>query len=221
MRPIITYIRVSTAQQGKSGLGIEAQRDALAQFAATEGLDVAREFVEVETGKGSDALEKRPQLRAALALAKKMKCSIVVAKLDRLSRNVNFISGLMDAKVPFVVATIGLTADPFMIHIYAAFAQQERELISQRTRAALAAAKVRGTKLGNPRLAECAQRGADSSRAEADRFASNVLPIIRQAQKAGNMTLQAIADALNARGIATARGGQWSPSNVRNVMARG
>jgi DNA invertase Pin-like site-specific DNA recombinase len=95
MTAIITYIRVSTAQQGKSGLGLAAQRSALAQFAKAEGLEIAQEFTEVETGKGSDAIERRPQLKAALAAAKKLKCAVAVAKLDRLSRDVHFISGLM------------------------------------------------------------------------------------------------------------------------------
>src|SRR5277367_2833507 len=103
-KPIITYIRVSTSQQGRSGLGVEAQRSALSHFAKTEGFEVSREFVEVETGKGADALDRRPQLKAALAAAKKLKCEVAVAKLDRLSRDVHFISGLMAHKVPFVVA---------------------------------------------------------------------------------------------------------------------
>src|SRR5580765_4513619 len=107
LQPIVSYIRVSTAQQGKSGLGLEAQRAALARFAETEGLDVAGEFIEVETGKGADALDRRPKLAAALAEARKRKCAVVVAKLDRLSRDVHFISGLMTHRVPFVVAELG------------------------------------------------------------------------------------------------------------------
>src|SRR4051812_3347671 len=152
--PIVGYIRVSTAQQGKSGLGLEAQRAALARFAEAEGLDVVGEFVEVESGKGADALDRRPQLAAALAEARKRKCAVVVAKLDRLSRDVHFISGLMAHKVPFVVAEFGSDADPFMLHLYAALAEKERSLISQRTRDALKAAKVRGVVLGNPNLAD-------------------------------------------------------------------
>ena len=107
-RHVITYIRVSTSQQGRSGLGIEAQRQALNQFAASEGFTVTREFVEVETGKGSDALDRRPQLKAALAAARKHRCPVAVAKLDRLSRDVHFISGLMSHRVPFVVAELGI-----------------------------------------------------------------------------------------------------------------
>jgi DNA invertase Pin-like site-specific DNA recombinase len=177
---MISYIRVSTVAQGKSGLGLEAQRATIAAFAKAEGLEIAREFVEVETGKGSDALDRRPQLRQALAAAKKLKCSVVVAKLDRLARDVSFISGLMTNKVPFIVTSLGRNADPFMLHIYAALAEQERTLISQRTVAALAAAKARGVKLGNPNLAAIRGSGGEAGKAEAERFAGTVLPIIKQ-----------------------------------------
>ncbi|OAF13839.1 hypothetical protein AYJ54_43210 [Bradyrhizobium centrolobii] len=128
---------------------MEAQRKAVAQFAATEALKIAAEFVEVETGKGADALDKRPQLAAALKKAKQIKAPIVVAKLDRLSRDVHFISGLMTKRVPFIVTALGRNVDPFMLHIYAALAEKERALISERTRVALPAAKERGVRLGN------------------------------------------------------------------------
>ena len=128
-RPLITYIRVSTSQQGRSGLGIEAQRQALAHFAQPRASAV-REFVEVETGKGSDAIDRRPQLKAALAAARKLRCHVAVAKLDRLSRDVHFISGLMAHKVPFLVAELGPDVDPFVLHLFAALAEKERALIS-------------------------------------------------------------------------------------------
>ena len=137
MAPIITNLRVSTTQQGRSGLGIEAQRESIARFVATEDMTIAAEFVEIETGKGCDALDRRPQLAAALTRARKMKCAVVVAKLDRLSRDVHFISGLMAQKVPFIVTELGFDADPFMLHIYAALAEKERALIADRTRVAL------------------------------------------------------------------------------------
>ena len=149
-RPLVTYMRVSTSKQGRSGLGLDAQRAALIHFAQTERYDIVEEFVEVDSGKGHDALERRPQLKAALALAKKHKCSLGVAKLDRLSRDVHFISGLMAHRVPFLVAELGADVDPFVLHLYAALAEKERTLIGTRTRAALAAAKVRGVRLGNP-----------------------------------------------------------------------
>src|SRR6516164_5198218 len=168
VRSIVTYIRVSTSQQGRSGLGIEAQRAALVQFAKSDGFEIAREFVEVETGKGSDALDRRPQLKAALANARKLRCHVAVAKLDRLSRDVHFISGLMVHKVPFLVAELGADVDPFVLHLFAALAEKERTLIGTRTRAALAAAKVRGVKLGNPDLQGARERAIQQIRQAAD-----------------------------------------------------
>jgi DNA invertase Pin-like site-specific DNA recombinase len=220
MRTVVTYIRVSTSQQGRSGLGIEAQRTALVQFAKAESFEIAREFIEVETGKGSDALDRRPQLKAALAAARKLRCHVVVAKLDRLSRDVHFISGLMVHKVPFLVAELGPDVDPFVLHLFAALAEKERALISTRTRQALSAAKARGVSLGNPKLSEARRSAIGAVKSEANRYAANVLPIIREAQKAGARTLRDIAEVLNARGIATARGGQWHAKSVANILAR-
>jgi DNA invertase Pin-like site-specific DNA recombinase len=220
VRSIVTYIRVSTSQQGRSGLGIEAQRAALVQFAKSDGFEIAREFVEVETGKGSDALDRRPQLKAALANARKLRCHVAVAKLDRLSRDVHFISGLMVHKVPFLVAELGADVDPFVLHLFAALAEKERALISTRTRQALSAAKARGVPLGNPRLSEARRSAVGAVKSEANRYAANVLPIIREAQKAGAHTLRDIAEALNGRGVATARGGQWHAKSVANILAR-
>jgi len=219
-RQVTTYIRVSTSQQGRSGLGIEAQRQSLQQFAKAEDLEVIREFVEVETGKGSDALDRRPQLKAALAVAKRLKCHVAVSKLDRLSRDVHFISGLMAHRVPFVVAELGADVDPFVLHLFAALAEKERSLISTRTRQALAAAQARGVTLGSPKLAQARESAMASIKAGADQHAANVLPIIREAQKAGATTLRAIAEALNARGVVTARGGSWYAMSVKNVLDR-
>jgi DNA invertase Pin-like site-specific DNA recombinase len=218
--PLIAYIRVSTSAQGRSGLGIEAQRHALARFGAAEGYEVVREFVEVETGKGADALDRRPQLKAALAAARKLRCHVGVAKLDRLSRDVHFISGLMAHKVPFLVAELGPDVDPFVLHLFAALAEKERALISTRTRQALSAAKARGVTLGNPRLHVARKSAVEAVKAEADRYAANVLPIIREAQKAGAYTLRQIAEALNARGIPTARCGLWYAQSVANILER-
>jgi DNA invertase Pin-like site-specific DNA recombinase len=217
---IITYIRVSTSQQGRSGLGIEAQRSALHHFAQVEGFEVVREFVEVETGKGADAMDRRPQLKAALAAARKQRCQVAVAKLDRLSRDVHFISGLMAHKVPFLVAELGPDVDPFVLHLFAALAEKERALISTRTRQALAAAKARGVALGGPKLHVARRNAQVAIMTEADRHAANVLPIIREAQKAGATTLRKIAEALNARGVATARGGRWHAKSISNILER-
>jgi len=221
MSQAITYLRVSSESQGKSGLGIEAQCAAVEQFLAAQGLEKLAEFIEVETGKGADALDRRPKLAAALAAARQAKCPVVVAKLDRLSRDVHFISGLMTHKVPFVVAELGADADPFMLHLYAAFAERERRLISERTKAALAAKKAQGAQLGNrTNLAEVGARGHATMTRQADRFASNVRPIIESVRAAGATTLQEIADALNARGVKTARGGRWHPMTVRAILQR-
>jgi DNA invertase Pin-like site-specific DNA recombinase len=220
MGALVTYCRVSTSRQGKSGLGIEAQREALARFAQAEGFKIVAEHLEVETGKGADALDRRPQLAAALAEARRNRCPVAVAKLDRLSRDVHFISGLMAHRVPFLVAELGPDVDPFVLHLYAALAEKERALISQRTKAALKAAKSRGTRLGNPKLGQIRGVGPASLKAEADRFAANVLPIIREAQKAGARSLRAIAQALNARGVHTARGGKWAATQVRDILRR-
>lgn len=222
MASLIGYIRVSTSQQGKSGLGIEAQREAIQRFCEAEGFLLSGEFVEVETGKGTDALERRPQLNAALSRAKKTKQAVVVAKLDRLSRDVAFISGLMAQRVPFLVAELGTDVDPFVLHLFAALAEKERTLIAERTRAALARKKAQGARLGNrTNLAEAQAKAAHALRAGADAFAADVLPIVRQIQAAGVTSTRDIAAALNARGIRTARGGEWHHSTVRNLLARG
>jgi DNA invertase Pin-like site-specific DNA recombinase len=201
-------------------LGIAAQRETLSRFARDEGFEVIAEFIEIETGKGSDALDRRPQLGAPLAKARALRCPVAVAKLDRLSRDVHFISGLMAHRVPFLVAELGPDVDPFVLHLYAALAEKERALISSRTRSALAAAKAKGVKLGNPKIEAAHGAAVGAVKAEANRAASNVLPIITEIRKTGTTTLRAIADPLNARGVPTPRGGRWHAMSVRNVLAR-
>jgi DNA invertase Pin-like site-specific DNA recombinase len=210
MTSLIAYYRVSTQQQGRSGLGLEAQRAAVEAFAASEGLEIVGTFVEVETGKGADALDRRPQLAAALKAAKKAKASIVVAKLDRLSRDVAFIATLMVQKVPFIVAALGRNADPFMLHIYAALAEQERRMISERTKTALAHAKARGTKLGN-------NGQAVANRAAADERAEGLRKIFVSYE---GRSARAIAEALNEAKIATPTGAPWSARTVIRVQER-
>ncbi|MGJ7570862.1 recombinase family protein [Variovorax sp. RB2P76] len=220
--PLFAYLRVSTAQQGKSGLGLEAQREAIKRFADAEGLHVAGEFVEVETGKGADALDRRPKLAAALAAAKLAGGAVCVAKLDRLSRDVAFIAGLMAQKVPFVVADLGADADPFMLHLYAALAEKERSLISIRTRDALRAARERGVVLGGWRGGPVVDHrlGTEAAGRAADTFATALAPIVCPMRQEG-LSLRAMADALQGKGIKTARGGcTWTPAAVRNVLAR-
>ena len=222
MKPVISYIRVSTQKQGRSGLGAAAQREAIARFAEAEGYSIIAERVEVETGKGADAIDRRPELAAALAQAKKLRCPVLVAKLDRLSRDVAFVSGLMAQKVPFIVAELGADADPFMLHLYAALAEKERALISQRTVAALAAKKAAGAKLGNrTNASEAAAIGRQRLIERADHHAMTVLPILRHLVKVtGLTTLQAAADAMNERGIRSPRGGQYYASSVLNLLRR-
>jgi DNA invertase Pin-like site-specific DNA recombinase len=218
---LVAYLRVSTGRQGRSGLGLEAQREAIARFAQAEGLTIVAELVEVETGGGADALDRRPLLREALGVARKHRAAICVAKLDRLSRDVAFISGLMAQKVPFIVAELGADADPFMLHIYAALAEKERRLISERTRAALARKKAQGALLGNrTNLAEAQAMGAAAQRQAADAFAANVLPLIEKLRAAGTNSYAGIASELNARNVRTAHGARWHATTVRNLLAR-
>jgi len=208
--PIVAYYRVSTQRQGRSGLGLEAQRKAVAAYAASQGLTVADEFTEVETGKGADALDRRPVFAKALLKAKKLKAAIVVAKLDRLSRDVAFIATLMTQKVNFITAD-DPTKSPFMLHIKAAVAEEERRLISERTKAALQAAKERGVVLGN-------QKQADANRAAAAARDADLRPVL---QALSGLTLREIAQELTDRSIKTPRGGDvWNQVTVMRVMRR-
>ena len=221
MERAIAYLRVSTQQQQRSGLGIEAQRATVRQFAAAERLAIVAEFVEFESGKGADALDRRPQLAAALAAAKASKCSVVVAKLDRLSRDVAFVSGLMAQRVPFIVAELGRDADPFMLHLYAALAEKERRLISERTKNALRAKKTAGARLGNQTNLHAAGLIGRSAQVQAaDEFATDLIPMLDALRKAGANTLGEIAKALNGRGVRPPRGSNWHRSSVRNLIAR-
>jgi DNA invertase Pin-like site-specific DNA recombinase len=209
----VSYLRVSTDRQGASGLGLEAQRKAVLDYLDGGRWQLAAEFVEIESGKRSN---NRPQLAAALAACKKQ---LVIAKLDRLARNVHFISGLMDAGVEFIACDMP-HANKLTIHILAAVAEHEREAISARTKAALAAAKARGKKLGGPKLNDARILGRAANKANADRFAANTLPVVKQIQASGVTTLRGIAAALDARGVPTARGGAWTPVQVSNLMRR-
>lgn len=215
----IAYFRVSTQRQGQSGLGLEAQRAAVMAYLA--GGNLVAEFTEVESGKRND----RPQLAAALAACRKHRATLVIAKLDRLARNVAFIANLMEAGVPFIAAD-NPHATRLTLHIYAAIAEHEAKAISDRTKAALAAAKAKGKRLGwaipsrRQEQARATARAARAVRGTADKFAANVLPVVHQIEAAGITTLEGIAAALNARGIKTARGGRWHATTVRNLKAR-
>jgi DNA invertase Pin-like site-specific DNA recombinase len=206
MRPAIAYIRVSTAKQGKSGLGLEAQQVALARFAEAEGFEFSRTFTETESGKHDET--HRPALAAALDLARRERSPIIVAKLDRLSRDVHYISGLMKHGVPFIVAELGTDTDPFMLHLYAALAEKERALISRRTKDALAAAKARGVRLG----------GLNAKGLENQRLAAERAERLRGAfAELAGMSARKAAEELNRRGIA---GGKWHATQVIRIRNR-
>src|SRR6202165_2614942 len=221
MESAVAYYRVSTKQQQRSGLGIEAQRATVTRFAEAERLTIVAQFVEIETGKGADALDRRPQLAAALAAARSAKCSVLISKLDRLSRDVAFVSGLMAQRVPFIVAELGRDADPFMLHLFAALAEKERRLISERTKAALAAKKAAGAALGNPHnLIQAGSLGRAVLIERAEDLAHRLAPAVRLVRSEGATTLRSIAQALNRRGIRSPRGGTWHPSSVANLLSR-
>lgn len=210
----IAYYRVSTDRQGRSGLGLEAQQQAVCEFLAGRG-ELIKSFTEIESGRKND----RPQLTAALDTCRHYKATLVIAKLDRLARNVYFISGLMESGVEFVAVDMP-QANRLTIHILAAVAEHEREMISQRTKAALQAAKARGVKLGSPEPKKGAAIRTQVLRDKADRFAANILPIIHDLQSQGITSHKAIARALNARGIRTANGRQWYQTTVKNLLER-
>ena len=196
---IVAYYRVSTQKQEKSGLGLAGQGAAVAAFAAAEDLTIVAEYTETETGKGSDALDRRPQLKAALKAAKQHKASVCVARLDRLSRDVHFISGLMVHRIPFIVTALGKDVDNFVLHIYAALAEKERQLISDRTIAGLAAAKAKGKRLGNPTLkAKPGTTLAENNRALAVARDKTIEPVLRELS---HLSPQKAADELQRRGL--------------------
>ena len=221
MKKAIGYIRVSTHEQSKSGLGLESQQTEIENFCQDENFELVSVETEVETGKGSDALNKRPILASVLKQARTDGLIVIVAKLDRLGRNVAFISSLMESKIPFIVTQLGADADAFMLHLYAALSEKERELISQRTKAALSILKDRGVQLGNrTNLDEARALSTESIKKGADSFALEVLPLI-EGNRTEGMTLAKIAERLNTLGVKTRRGGDWYGSTVRNVMMRG
>ena len=218
----IAYERVSTARQGQSGLGLEAQRNTIDAFAASRGAAVLARFTEVESGRNPD----RPELGKAIQLARLTGATLVIAKLDRLSRNAAFLLTLRDSGVRFLACDMP-EANGLTVGIMALVAQQEREAISRRTKEALAVAKARGVRLGNPNGAAALRRSGDNGRAlrrtaaaNADAFARDLSPILDSIRAGGHGSLRAIASELNARGMRTRRGVRWCVSNVRNLLTR-
>lgn len=218
MKQVVSYRRVSTSEQGKSGLGLDAQASTIVRFCVAEGFEVMDGFEDVASGKLS--LIGRPGLTAALARAAKLKCPVIVSKLDRLSRDVAFISGLMASGVPFIVAELGSDTDPFVLHLYAALSEKERRLISSRTRDALAPMVGTGV-LGNKVNLKVAQaEGCKGNVAASAAFAARVMPVIGRL-KLGGLSLNAIAAQLNASNMPSMRGGQWTAKAVSRVVATG
>ena len=218
----IAYERVSTARQGASGLGMEAQRNAIDRFAASRGAQVIARFTEVESGRTPD----RPELTKAIQLARLTGATLVIAKLDRLSRNAAFLLTLRDSRVHFLAVDMP-EANDLTVGIMALVAQAEREAISRRTTEALAVAKARGVKLGNPNGAEALRRagkGAVALRAavvaNAERFAEDLRTVVEDIRTDEVVSLRAIAAELNARGMRTRRGGKWAVGNVGNLLRR-
>ena len=219
---LFAYERVSTARQGASGLGLEAQRQVIDAFAETSGATLLARFTEVESGKTA----ARPKLQAALHLAKVTGATLVIAKLDRLSRNAAFLLALRDSGVRFVACDMP-QANDLTVGIMALVAQAEREAISRRTKEALAVAKARGVRLGNPNGAEALRRAGKGGAAlratvvaNADRHADDLRAVVEDIRVQGAVSLRSIAAALNAHGMLTRRGGAWQVSNVRNLLVR-
>jgi DNA invertase Pin-like site-specific DNA recombinase len=207
---IIAYYRVSTQRQGASGLGLDAQRSALLAHVSATGGSLLAEYTEIESGRKAD----RPELGKAVSHTIRADATLVIAKLDRLARNVHFVSGLMETGVKFTALDMP-TADRFMLHVYAAMAEEESRRIGQRTRAALAMAKARGTELGkNGKLLAKREREA------ACRFALTLGPLVEQARESGAASLRQLADALNQSGVLSRHGGRWHPASVARLLSR-
>ncbi|MEC9267467.1 MAG: recombinase family protein [Pseudomonadota bacterium] len=209
-KSFIAYYRVSTDRQGRSGLGLEAQRESVERYLSACGGKLLTDFIEVESG----AKKNRPELGKALGECRRQKATLIIAKLDRLARNVHFISGLMESRVEFVAAD-NPHANRLMVHMLAAFAEHEREMISQRTKAALAAAKARGVQLG-----ATGKDRARENRQAANRYAEKVRPFIEELIGEGLGSYSAICEALNRKGVRSARDGLWHPKTVARLCNR-
>jgi len=214
---IVTYYRVSTTAQGQSGLGLEAQREAVSRYLSAGDWEQVAEFQEVETGKGSDALAKRPKLKAALDVCRKHGATLIIAKLDRLARNVHFISGLIETGCDFVAADMP-QANKVMIQMHAVMSEWERDQISKRTKDALAVAKARGVVLGKAGIKNLKPNIQERQQA-ADEFAAKLRPTFEGMQARG-LSQRAMMDELNSIGVPAPRGGDWSLTQIQRIIAR-
>ena len=215
MGNFVAYYRVSTNSQGQSGLGLDAQKAAVHAYIGSVGGALVAEYQEVESG----SINERMELNAALRHCRTQKAMLVIAKLDRLARSVHFISQLLESGVEFVAADMP-HANRLTVHIIAAVAEYEREVIAQRTKASLAAAKARGVRLGNPNLAQQSQLGTEKARLMADAHARKIIPIIETLKSRGVTSYSGLASTLEDQGIKTRRGGRWTATAVRNLIMR-
>lgn len=217
MAKLVMYVRVSTQEQGKSGLGLDAQEAAIRKFATDNGHEIVEKYTEVASG--SLTVNERPMLRAALQFAAKNGCVLIVNKVDRLARRASVVLGMMDAGVKFIISELGEMVDAFFVQMLSVFAERERKIIGERTKSALEALKARGVQLGSPNIGKAREGALKAVQKGADEFAERILPAIKRMQAVG-MSMNAIAREFNANGTKTARGGEWTATTVKNLIGR-
>ena len=215
MKKMVFYLRVSTVKQGADGNGIQHQMTVVNRYAEANGGEIVGQFIEVESGGKTDS--ERPQLAAALEKCKKLNAVLVCSKIDRLSRNAEFLLRLMNSRVEFVCCDIP-NCDRFTISLFAILAEKEKNMISERTKNALKMVKARGIKLGNPNPELSVIKMNEGARKGRIDFKNKILPIINEIKSTGIKTLQGVADCLNRRGISTRNGKQWYPTQIRNLL---
>ena len=215
MKKMVFYLRVSTSKQGADGNGIQHQMTVVNRYAEANGGEIVGQFIEVESGGRTDS--ERPQLAAALEKCKKENAVLVCSKIDRLSRNAEFLLRLMNSRVEFVCCDIP-NCDRFTISLFAILAEKEKNMISERTKNALKMVKARGIKLGNPNPELSVIKMNEGARKGRIDFKNKIIPIINEIKSTGIKTLQGMADCLNRRGISTRNGKQWYPTQIRNLL---
>ena len=215
MKKMVLYLRVSTVKQGADGNGIQHQMTVVNRYAEANGGEIVGQFIEVESGGKTDS--ERPQLAAALEKCKKENAVLVCSKIDRLSRNAEFLLRLMNSRVEFVCCDIP-NCDRFTISLFAILAEKEKNMISERTKNALKMVKARGIKLGNPNPELSVIKMNEGARKGRIDFKNKIIPIINEIKSTGIKTLQGMADCLNRRGISTRNGKQWYPTQIRNLL---